>query len=45
MVLVITDGYIYDIDKLKPYPATLWLVAKSRNEAFVPPFGKAIPMV
>ncbi|NMB65566.1 MAG: hypothetical protein GYA16_11940 [Spirochaetes bacterium] len=45
MVLVITDGYIYDVDKLKPYPSTLWLITKSRNENFVPPFGKAISIV
>ncbi|MGQ9844237.1 MAG: DUF2201 family putative metallopeptidase [Spirochaetota bacterium] len=45
MVLVITDGYIYDVDKLKPYSNTLWLIAKSRNERFVAPFGKAIHII
>ncbi|MCX8123552.1 MAG: hypothetical protein N3F66_05240 [Spirochaetes bacterium] len=45
MVIVITDGYIYDIDKLKPYPNTLWLITKSRNEYFVAPFGKAISIL
>lgn len=44
MVIVITDGYIYDINALQPYARTLWLVSKSGNEGFVAPFGRSITM-
>jgi len=42
MLIVITDGYIYDIDKLKKYIPTLWLISGSRKEPFIPPFGKVV---
>ena len=42
LLIVITDGYIYDIDRLKRYKNTLWLISESRDEKFTPPFGKSI---
>lgn len=45
MVIVITDGYIHDLKKLKPYKNTLWLISPSRKKAFVPPFGKSSTII
>ncbi|HNX23539.1 MAG TPA: hypothetical protein PKG60_05795 [Spirochaetota bacterium] len=42
LLIVITDGYIYDIDRLKKYDNTLWLISEHRDEPFRPPFGKTI---
>ncbi|MCL2156108.1 MAG: hypothetical protein FWH53_10625, partial [Leptospirales bacterium] len=42
LLIVITDGYIYDIDQLKKYANTLWLISEHRQEPFKPPFGKSI---
>ena len=42
LLIVITDGYIYDIDRLKKYKNTLWLISEDRDEKFHPPFGKAV---
>jgi hypothetical protein len=42
LLIVITDGYIYDIDRLKKYSNTLWLISENREEPFCPPFGKSI---
>jgi len=42
LLIVITDGYIYDIERLIKYNNTLWLISAGRNEAFKPPFGKCI---
>ncbi len=42
LLIVITDGYIYDIDRLKKYRNTLWLISENRDEKFIPPFGKSI---
>lgn len=42
MLLVITDGYIYDLNKLKTYQNTLWLITENRKEPFTAPFGKTI---
>ena len=42
MLIVITDGYIYDTEKLKKYYPTLWVVSASRPDPFVPPFGKSV---
>jgi len=42
LLIVITDGYIYDIDRLKKYNNTLWLISENRDEPFRPPFGKSI---
>jgi len=39
MVIVITDGYIYDLEQLRPYPKTIWLVSGNRTEPFRPHFG------
>lgn len=42
LLIVITDGFIYDIDRLKKYNNTLWLISEHRSEPFRPPFGKSI---
>lgn len=42
MLLVITDGYIYDIAELREYSPTIWLIAEGRDEPFVAPFGQAV---
>jgi predicted metal-dependent peptidase len=42
LLIVITDGYIYDLDSLKKYNNTLWLISEHRHETFNPPFGKSI---
>jgi len=42
LLIVISDGYIYDIDRLKKYNNTLWLISENRDEPFHPPFGKTI---
>jgi predicted metal-dependent peptidase len=36
-LLVLTDGQIYDMERLTPYEPTIWLVAG--RETFHPPFG------
>lgn len=43
-LLVITDGEIYDLDKLAPYQPTLWLVPESNRHRFTEPFGQVIAM-
>lgn len=42
LLIVITDGYIYDIDRLIKYKNTLWLISEDRDDKFTPPFGKVI---
>ena len=42
MLVVITDGYIYDLHELKKYAPTLWVISSGRGEPFVPPFGKSV---
>jgi predicted metal-dependent peptidase len=42
LLIVITDGYIYDIDRLKKYNNTLWLISENREEPFRAPFGRVI---
>ena len=37
LLIVITDGYIYDIDRLKKYNNTLWLISEHRDEPFQAP--------
>lgn len=44
MVLVITDGQIYDLEKLNPYHPTLWILPDSRQHCFTPPFGQKVSM-
>lgn len=39
MLIVITDGYIYDLEKLKPHNKTLWLISGNRKDPFNPHFG------
>jgi predicted metal-dependent peptidase len=41
-LIVITDGFIYDLDQLKPYKPTLWAISENRKELFEPPFGKVV---
>lgn len=38
--IILTDGGIYDLDTLKPYPNTIWVVF--RNSNFKAPFGKTV---
>jgi predicted metal-dependent peptidase len=42
MLIVITDGYIFDTERLKKYTPTLWLIGSGRSEPFSPPFGRAV---
>jgi len=42
MLMVITDGYIYDMDRLKKYSPTLWVISADREDSFTPPFGKVV---
>ena len=44
MLLVITDGYIYDLPGLHRYSPTLWLISSGRHEPFAAPFGQAVRM-
>jgi hypothetical protein len=41
-LIVITDGQIYDLPMLTPYPRTLWLLPGSPDGTFHPPFGNVI---
>jgi len=41
MVVVITDGEIYDIERLTPYHRTLWLLP-SNAQSFHAPFGDVV---
>jgi len=38
-LVVITDGEIFDLDRLNPYIPTLWVVPDNRSGSFAPPFG------
>ena len=42
MLLVITDGYIYDLEKLRKYHPTVWVIPSGRRDPFRPPFGRVI---
>ena len=42
LLIVITDGFIYDLDRLHKYRNTLWLISENREEPFNPPFGKTL---
>lgn len=42
MLLVITDGYIYDLPELHRYNPTLWLISSGRHEPFAAPFGQVV---
>lgn len=42
MLIVITDGYIYDLDRLKKYSPSLWVISAGRKEDFSAPFGKVV---
>lgn len=42
MLIVVTDGFIFDLNALNKYTPTLWLISEHRKEPFTPPFGKAV---
>ena len=42
MLMVITDGYIYDLERLMPYTPTIWVISENRGEPFRPPFGRVV---
>ncbi|MBU1168925.1 MAG: hypothetical protein KKD44_05095 [Proteobacteria bacterium] len=42
MLVVITDGQIYDLPMLSPYPKTLWLIPEPGQIPFSPPFGTVL---
>lgn len=39
-LIIITDGEIYDMDRLTPYKQTLWAVPAGCEKTLQPPFGK-----
>jgi predicted metal-dependent peptidase len=41
-LIIITDGEIYDLDQLRYYPKTLWVITGNRDKPFQPPFGKVV---
>ncbi|MBA4368291.1 MAG: hypothetical protein C0403_11730 [Desulfobacterium sp.] len=41
-LIIITDGEIYDLDRLQYYPKTLWVITGNREKPFQPPFGKVV---
>jgi predicted metal-dependent peptidase len=41
-LIVITDGQIYDLQVLTPYPRTLWLIPSPSAQTFQPPFGTVV---
>lgn len=41
-LVVITDGQIYDLRVLTPYPRTLWLIPGTTAQTFQPPFGTVL---
>jgi len=43
MLLVITDGQIFDLERLRPYPSTLWIIPEEISYQFTPPFGQMVP--
>ena len=42
LLIVLTDGEIYDLDKLKRYNSTLWILPITEKHKFHSPFGKKI---
>jgi predicted metal-dependent peptidase len=44
MLIVITDGEIYDMGTLVKYPKTLWLIPEGCGDDFSPPFGSFAPI-
>ncbi len=43
-LVVITDGHIYDLERLKRYHPTVWVITRGRQEPFHPPFGRSVKM-
>ena len=41
-LVVITDGYVYDINQLEKYNPTLWVISGNRQEPFTAPFGQVV---
>lgn len=44
LLLIITDGYIYDMHSLRKYSPTVWVLPSGRMEPFAPPFGRVVTM-
>lgn len=42
MLMVITDGYVYDLHQLRAYTPTIWVISENRPEPFKPPFGRSV---
>ncbi|MCP4137188.1 MAG: hypothetical protein GY754_39835 [bacterium] len=42
MLIIITDGFIYDIDQLRKYSPTLWVISGNRPDPFAAPFGRVV---
>lgn len=42
LLIVITDGYIYDLHELKRHTPCLWVISSGRYEPFNPPFGRVV---
>ncbi|ACL05277.1 conserved hypothetical protein [Desulfatibacillum aliphaticivorans] len=43
-LLVLTDGFIYDLKALKPHHPTIWAVPSAQEVRFHPPFGRVVSM-
>ncbi len=43
-LIVITDGFIYDLAGLAPYQRTIWVIPEERRGLFRPPFGRLVVM-
>lgn len=43
-LIVITDGEIYDLNALKPYDPTFWIVVGNKARLFTPPFGRVMAL-
>ena len=43
-LLVLTDGFIYDLKALKPHYPTIWAVPSAQEVRFHPPFGRVVSM-
>jgi predicted metal-dependent peptidase len=42
LLIVITDGEIYDLQKLRRYTPTVWVLPERRRTPFEPPFGRTV---
>jgi len=44
LLLVMTDGQIYDLHRLRRYVPTVWVVPEDGKESFSPPFGRTVTL-